>query len=73
MSINIKYIDIAQNLTAQWAIMSDMVNRPGPEEKRANFTSNKEKHIIWLHNSLLLFQMGLFYVKYSSRTCFNQN
>ena len=59
IDIDNKYIDIAQNLTAQWAIMWDMVNFPEPEEKQANFTSNKKKHIICLHNSCL-FQMGLF-------------
>ena len=37
-----KYIDIAQNLTTQLAIMWDMVNFPEPEEKRANFTSNQK-------------------------------
>ena len=42
-SIDIKYIDIAQNLTAQWEIMWDTVNFPEPEEKRANFTSNQKK------------------------------
>ena len=39
--IDNKYIDIAQNLTAQWAIMCDTVNFPEPEEKRANFTSTQ--------------------------------
>ena len=53
-------------MTAQWAIMLDMVDFREPEEKRANF--NLKKHIISLHNSLCL-----FYVNDSSRTCVNQN
>ena len=56
----LKYIDITQNLTTQWAIMWDMVNFPEPEEKWAHFTSNKKKHVLWLHNSLFLFQIDLF-------------
>ena len=51
-----------------------MVNFTEHEEERANFTSNlKKKHILCLHNSLCLFQMGLFYLNNSSRTCLNQN
>ena len=36
LSIDIKYIDIAQKLTTHWAKMWDTVNFPEPEEKRAN-------------------------------------
>ena len=59
ISIDIKYIDITQNLITQWAILWDMVNFPEPEEKRANFTS-KQKHVICSHNSFFLFQICLF-------------
>ena len=41
ISIGIKYNDIAQNLTIQWAIMLDTVNFPEPGIKRTNFTSNR--------------------------------
>ena len=50
-----------------------MVNFPEHKEKRANFTSNLKKHVVCLHNSLCLFQMGLFYANNSSRTSLNQN
>ena len=41
-SIDIKYIDIAQNVATHWAIIWDTVNFPEPEEKRANFKSYQE-------------------------------
>ena len=40
--MDIKYIDIAQNLTTHSAKMRDTVNCPEPEEKRAHFTSDKK-------------------------------
>ena len=42
--------------------MRGTVNFTEPEEKRAHFTSNQKKHVIYSHNSLFLFQMGFFQV-----------
>ena len=46
ISIDFKYIDIAQNLTIQWAIMCDMGNFPEPEEKWAHLRLIKNTSIM---------------------------
>ena len=40
--------------------------------KVGTFNVQSKKHVLWLHNPLFVFQMDLFVVNNSSRTCLNQ-
>ena len=55
-------------------ITSSVVNITFPSLKKSELILRlTKKNIICSQNSLFVFQMGLFYVNNSSRTCLNQN